>query len=42
MAQIQNFGFMPLFQKPQYSGWVISDYSQCDYTGQKRIYVVWY
>lgn len=42
MAQIQNFGFMPLFQKSQHSGWVIPDYSQCYYTGQEGIYVVWY
>ena len=42
MAQIRNFGFTLLFQKSQHSGWVIPDYSQCYYTGQEGIYVVWY
>ena len=30
------------FKNLSIQGWVIPDYSQCYYTGQEGIYVVWY
>ena len=33
MAQIQNFGFEPLFQKSECTKRIIPEYSQCDFAG---------
>lgn len=33
MAQIQNFGFEPLFQKPKCTEWIIPEYGQCYFAG---------
>ena len=33
MAQIRNFGFMPLFQKSKCTEWIIAEYSKYNFTG---------
>ena len=33
MAQIQNSGFMPLFQKSKCTEWIIAEYSKYNFTG---------